>query len=276
MSSLSAKRAVPEPATGELIDSHCHLDMEPYRDAPARILAEASHCGVRQIISIGIDSASSSAAVHLAGQYPGVYATIGFHPHNAEEVDEKSLLQLAKLAQADKVVAYGEIGLDYAKKYAEPKVQQRAFSRQLELAIELNLPVVIHDRDAHADTARLIKAAGHLVKGGVMHCFSGDRAFAEEMIGLGFMLSIPGVVTFKNAAPLHDVVRAVSLEHFILETDGPFLAPVPYRGKANHPAYLIHTAQKVADLKDLSLEEVARQTTANSRRLFNLPTLHTV
>ncbi len=256
--------------TVQLIDSHCHLDMAPYHGELTQLLANACACGVHRVVSIGTDYESSVSAIALAGQHAGVFASIGFHPHEAAAVNEQSLTRLANLAKAPKVVAYGEIGLDYAKNYAEPKVQQRAFRQQLELAVQLDLPVIIHDRDAHADTAALIRQAGSLPKGGVMHCFSGDRAFAEEMIALGFMLSIPGVVTFKNATMLQEVVRAIDLAYFMLETDGPFLAPVPYRGKRNQPAYLVHTASKVAELKNIPLEEVARQTTANTCALFHI------
>ncbi len=255
----------------EFVDTHCHLDMEPYRGEVPRLLAEARSCGVVQVISIGIDYPSSVAALALAARHSGVYASIGFHPHEAGAVNDNSLAELAALAGVDKVVACGEIGLDYVKDYAEPEVQQRAFRRQLELAIELELPVIIHDREAHGDIARLVREAGRLPRGGVMHCFSGDRAFAEEMIGLGFLLSIPGIVTFKSATTLHEVVRAIDLSHLMLETDGPFLAPVPHRGKRNQPAYLLHTAQQVAHIKDMPLDEVARQTTANARALFHLP-----
>lgn len=254
----------------ELIDSHCHLDMGAYEGEVANLLADAHACGVTRIVSIGIDYQSSLAAVTLAKEHVGVFASIGFHPHEAAAVNESSLAKLAELASEAKVVAYGEIGLDYAKNYAEPKVQQRAFRRQLELATQLNLPVIIHDREAHADTATLIREAGPLPQGGVMHCFSGDRAFAEKMIALGFMLSIPGIITFKNAAMLREVVREIDLVHLMLETDGPFLAPVPYRGKRNQPAYLVYTAKKIAELKNISLEEVAQQTTNNACALFHL------
>jgi len=262
--------STPASCAVELIDSHCHLDMAPYRGEITQVLAHAAHCGVKKVVTVGINHASSLAAIEIAQQHRGVYATIGFHPHEANAVTDASLAALAKLANNDTVVAYGEIGLDYAKKYAEPKVQQRAFSRQLELAITLDLPVIIHDRDAHADTIALIKQAGTLPQGGVMHCYSGDRAFAEEMIALGFLLSIPGIVTFKNATLMHEVVRAIDLNHLMLESDGPFLAPNPYRGKRNQPAYLVHTAQKVAELKKTSIQEVARHTTANTQRLFRL------
>ena len=267
---LSLTPSVDGNCAVQLIDSHCHLDMAPYQDEVTKLLLDASACGVTQVVTIGIDYQSSVAAIALAEQHAGVFASIGFHPHEALAVNEQSLTRLADLAKTAKVVAYGEIGLDYAKNYAEPKVQQRAFLQQLELAIHLNLPVIIHDRDAHADTAALIRQAGPLPRGGVMHCFSGDTALAEEMISLGFMLSISGVVTFKNATMLHEVVQAIDLTYLMLETDAPFLAPVPYRGKRNQPAYLVHTAKKVAELKGFSLEEVARQTTANTCSLFHI------
>jgi TatD DNase family protein len=169
------------------------------------------------------------------------------------------------------VVGYGEIGLDYAKNYAPRKVQIQAFAEQLTMAQELALPVIIHDREAHSDVLSLIRAAGHFPRQGVMHCFSGDQEFAKAVLDLGFYLSIPGVATFANASILREVIRMVDLDALLLETDGPFLAPVPYRGKRNEPKYMLYTAQIVAELKNIPLEEVARVTTANAVRLFNLP-----
>ena len=258
-------------ADAELIDTHCHLDMEPFAaDLEAVIRAAAEH-GVRRIVTIGIDEASSLRAVALADRYPGVYATIGFHPHDAVGATGAALERLATLATEAKVVAYGEIGLDYVKQYAPPETQRRAFADQLSLARTLDLPVVIHDREAHADCLDLLRKAGPLPRGGVMHCFSGDSRLAREVIDLGLLVSIPGVVTFNNAADLREVVRATDLDHLLLETDGPFLAPVPRRGKRNEPKLLLYTAQVVADLKQVSLAEVARATTANAVRLFRLP-----
>ena len=258
-------------ADAELIDTHCHLDMEPFAaDLEAVIRAAAEH-GVRRIVTIGIDEASSLRAVALADRYPGVYATIGFHPHDAVGATGAALERLATLATEAKVVAYGEIGLDYVKQYAPPETQRRAFADQLSLARTLDLPVVIHDREAHADCLDLLRKAGPLPRGGVMHCFSGDSRLAREVIDLGLCVSIPGVVTFNNAADLREVVRSTSLDQLLLETDGPFLAPVPRRGKRNEPKLLLYTAQAVADLKQVSLAEVARATTANAVRLFRLP-----
>jgi len=258
-------------SSAELIDTHCHLDMEEYQADLETVIQAAAQHGIRRIITIGIDLASSCRAVSLAQQHAGVFATVGIHPHDADQANRETLKQLADLEKNARVVGYGEIGLDYAKKYAPAEVQRKAFAAQLQLAKTLDLPVVIHDRDAHQDVARLIRSAGPFPRGGVMHCFSGDRRLAEEMVDCGFFLSIPGIVTFANAATLHDVIRAIDLDHLLLETDGPFLAPVPYRGKRNEPKLMLYTAQMVASLKQVSLEEVARATTTNAVRLFHLP-----
>jgi len=259
------------PPPFELIDTHCHLDMEAYRSDLDAVIQTAAHHGVRRIITIGIDYPSSQRAVALADQYDNIFATIGVHPHDAAQATAQAFDQLAILARHRSVVGYGEIGLDYVKNYAPRDVQVKAFVQQLELARDLDLPVVIHDREAHDDTRNLLRSAGPLSRGGVMHCFSGDTQLAKEMIDLGLHISIPGVATFAKAQALHEVIRAVDLRHLLLETDGPFLAPVPYRGKRNEPKLLLYTAQMVADIKQLSLEAVAEATTANAVRLFQLP-----
>ncbi|MBW1750822.1 MAG: TatD family hydrolase, partial [Deltaproteobacteria bacterium] len=223
------------------------------------------------IITIGIDLSSSYRAVELADQYPGVYATVGIHPHSANDARDDVYRELKKLAARPKVVGYGEIGLDYAKQYAPKNIQLREFARQLDLAGELHLPVVIHDREAHEDSLKLLKERGPFPAGGVMHCFSGDVSFANQVLELGFYVSIPGIVTFKNAVELQQVVREVSLTRMLLETDGPFLAPAPWRGKTNRPDYLLYTAGKVAELKNIPVDEVARQTMLNTEKLFSLP-----
>jgi len=266
-----ATAPLPElSARVELIDTHCHLDMDAYENDLDEVIQSAAQHGIRRIITIGIDYPSSQEAVALAGRYPNIFATIGFHPHDAQQATPQSLQQLAGLASQRSVVGYGEIGLDYVKNYAPRDVQRRVFSEQLHLAKELNLPVVIHDREAHDDICALIRAAGPFPKGGVMHCFSGNLQLAQEMIDLGFFLSIPGVVTFTNAHLLHEVVRAIDLQHLLLETDGPYLAPMPFRGKRNEPKLMLYTAQKVAELKQISLDEVARITTANAVHIFQL------
>lgn len=255
----------------ECVDSHCHLDMEAYQPDLDAVIASAAQHGVGRIITIGIDAASSRRAVELAVRYPNVYATVGVHPHDAVQATYGVLAELAELAKHPSVVGYGEIGLDYAKQYAPRDVQRKAFVAQLHLAKELNLPVVIHDREAHEDVRDLLRSVGPFPTRGVMHCFSGDLELAREMIDSGFYLSIPGVVTFANAETLREVIRSVDLSCLLLETDGPFLAPVPYRGKRNEPKLMLYTAQMIADVKQTSIEDVARATTANAAQLFHLP-----
>lgn len=255
-----------------LIDSHCHLDMADYRDDLDIILERARQNRIRTIISIGIDEKSSRQAVALAQKYPMVKATVGIHPHDVTHIQPQTLNNLANLAETnrDLVVGYGEIGLDYVKNYAPPDLQRRYFRSQLILAKELGLPVIIHDREAHGDTLKILREEAPFEHGGVMHCFSGNLSLAQEILELGFYLSIPGVVTFKNAADLQETARLAPLNALLLETDGPFLAPVPRRGKRNEPALLLHTAQIVAELRGISINEVARQTSVNAMALFRL------
>ena len=264
------KRPAPPTLSSNstLVDSHCHLDMDAYQDTLHEIIDAAAKCGISRIISIGIDVSSSRKAVKLAELYPGVFATIGIHPHSADEAGESAYRDLKELATAPGVVGYGEIGLDYAKQYAPVDMQRRAFADQLDLAKDLQLPVVIHDREAHQDTLTLLHEKGPFPAGGVMHCFSGDVELARKVLDLGFYISIPGIVTFKNSAELQQVVREIPLQRLLLETDGPFLAPVPWRGKINKPEYLLYTAGKVAELKKISIDEVARQTADNTNQLF--------
>ncbi|WP_456387940.1 TatD family hydrolase [Desulfolithobacter sp.] len=253
------------------IDSHCHLDMAPYSDDLDQVLDQALQVGVRQIITIGIDHESSIKAVALAKRYTPLFATVGLHPHEAATASPEGYRQLEELAGDGRVVGYGEIGLDYAKNYAPRDIQLRVFRYQLDMAKNLRLPVIIHDRDAHDDTMRLLRQAAPFPAGGVMHCFSGDLTLANQVMELGFYISIPGIVTFKNGHSLQEVAARADQERIILETDGPFLAPMPFRGKRNQPGWLVYTAMQVARLRNTSLEEIARQTSANTRNLFNLP-----
>ncbi|WP_417914530.1 TatD family hydrolase [Candidatus Electronema sp. JM] len=251
-----------------LVDTHCHLDMPEYQADLDAVISTARQRGVGRIITIGIDLASSRRAVELAGQYADVYAAVGIHPHDAATADDEAFRQLRDLAAAPKVVGFGEIGLDYAKNYSAKEVQLPVFIHQLELAKELALPLIIHDRDAHEDCLRLLREKGSFPRGGVMHCFTGDRRLAEQVLELGFYLSIPGIITFPKAESLREVVRGLPLDRLLLETDGPFLAPVPFRGKCCRPEHLLHTAAAVAELKGVPLDELARQTTCNAEKLF--------
>lgn len=244
--------------------------MDAYQADFGAILAGAYKAGVINIITIGIDLESSEKAVKLATQHPGIYATVGIHPHSASDASVEGYNRLRQLASSPQVVGFGEIGLDYAKEYSPKEVQLQEFAAQLAIAKELDLPPVIHDRDAHEDTLHMLKEYAPFPQGGVLHCFSGDTGFAKEVIKLGFYISIPGIVTFKNAETLHKVVQETELEHMLVESDGPFLAPVPYRGKRNLPEYVVFTASKIAEIKNCSFTKVAEAATRNTRNLFHL------
>jgi TatD DNase family protein len=271
---MSKQQAKPPqlPPDSLLIDTHCHLDMDAYADDLEGVIRSASTCGVKGIITVGIDLESSKQAAAIARRFSGVRATVGIHPHHAAAAGTEPYAELANLAadKANKVVAYGEIGLDYARNYAPAEVQQQAFGAQLELAKKLGLPVIIHDRDAHDDILRLLHENGPYPAGGVMHCFSGDSIFARQVLALGFFISIPGIVTFAKSDMLQQVARDIPLTRMLLETDGPFLAPAPFRGRTNRPEYLLYTAQKIAELRSIPLAEVARQTSRNASDLFHL------
>ena len=254
-----------------LVDTHCHLDFEDLAAEQEGILARAKQVGVEQIITIGIDLPTSRRAIALAETNGMIYATIGIHPHNACALSSKDLQELLTLGRKSQVVAYGEIGLDFYRNYKSRPVQISCLQEQLNVARQLGLPVVIHDREAHEEVLQILLKQEAWEIGGAMHCFSGDWSFAKKCLDLGFYLSIAGPVTFAKAQILQDVARQCPLDRLLLETDAPFLAPVPKRGKRNEPAFLIHTAEKIASLRNLPFEEVARQTTSNARRLFKLP-----
>lgn len=254
----------------ELIDTHCHLDMTAYSDDLEKVLDRAFTNHIKKIVTIGIDLASSREAIAIARKYKRVSATIGVHPHDVDNLEKSDYLELEQIYNhhAKHIVGFGEIGLDYVKQYSAPDKQREHFKKQLDLAHALKLPVVVHNRDANDDTIKILREAKPLDYGGIMHCFSGDLAFAQKVLDLGMLISIPGIVTFKNAATLHAVVREVPLSSIVLETDGPFLAPHPFRGKRNEPSYLLFTAQQMAELRDIDMEQVCRQTTDNAENLF--------
>lgn len=260
------------PAGTNAIDTHCHLDMISSGKGIGEIVSRAAALGVSRIITIGIDLKSSKNAISIAQQYESVYATVGIHPHNVEELDDSSYDELEQLCRNKKVVAYGEVGLDFVKQYAPKRVQIEHYARQVVLAKKIELPLVIHDREAHDEIMHILQKEVPFASAGVMHCFSGDWQLATRVLDLGFLISIPGVVTFNKASTLQEVARKIPLDKLILETDAPFLTPDPYRGRTNIPEYVLYTAQKVADLRGISVEEVVRVTTENACRLFNLPT----
>ena len=256
-----------------LIDTHAHLDSRRFRSDRERVIERAATAGVKAIINVGASLASSQAAVALAEAYPQIYAAVGVHPHDAKTLTGDMLKELRALALHPKVVAIGEIGLDFFRDLSPRDKQRQAFKQQLALASEIGKPVIIHDRDAHSEIMAILRrwAEGSHKPAGVLHCFSGDSAMAQEAIELGFYISIAGPVTFKNARRLRELVRQLPLEKLLVETDCPYLTPHPHRGKKrNEPAYVKFVAQEVARVKGLSLEEVARVTSDNAQALFAL------
>ncbi len=253
-----------------LIDSHAHLDMDDFAADRDPVIKRAVQGGVARIVTIGIDLASSKKAIEIAKKYDFIYATVGYHPHNADEADPRDLEKLRALASEPKVVAWGEIGLDFFRRHSPPEKQVKAFERQLDIASEQGLPVIIHDRDAHTDLLRILKSRKRQYRG-VIHCFSGNYDLAMALIELGFCISFPGTVTYKNAVDTQAVATRIPLERLLVETDCPYLTPLPFRGKRNEPLYVKHTAEKIAQLRQLDFEELAQAISANTIRLFNLP-----
>ena len=252
-----------------LIDSHAHLQWASFDADREKVITRAREANVKNIVNIGYDLDGSEKAVELAEKYEGLYATVGIHPHNADRFNEKILETLRSISENPKVVAIGEIGLDYYRNLSSKDAQQKAFETQLILAQELKLPVVIHDRDAHAEVLKtLSKFKGKT--NGVMHCFSGSPEIAEQCIRMDYCVSFAGPVTFPNAYKLHETAKTIALDKILIETDCPWLAPQNMRGKRNEPAFLPFTAEKVANLRGISLDELAEATTKNAKQLFHL------
>jgi len=248
------------------IDVHTHIDMLE-QDAQA-VLTAAQAAGVEHMITIGTGRDDHPRIVEMVERLrPQVYGTLGFHPHDAKDFDPAGEKYMRDHLNDERIVAVGEIGLDYYYKKSEPEVQRPVFVRQMELAQEFGLPVEIHTRDAEDDTITILKQFEGRVNG-LMHCFTGTQRLADAALALGFNISISGVVTFKNAEDLRNTVKTVPLDRLHIETDAPFLTPVPFRGKKNEPAFMVHTARVVAELKGVSVDELARATTENARKLF--------
>lgn len=255
-----------------LIDTHLHLDFEQYDADRDAVLERATAAEVGFLLTIGIDATTCRNAIALAEQYPNVYAAVGLHPNSADEWNADFERDLRQWASHPKVVAIGEIGLDYYWKRVPKERQQAVFEAQLAIASESGLPVIIHDRDAHDDTMATLKA---WVQGGaaptppgVLHCFSGDMAMAQEALAAGFYLGVDGPLTYKKATDLQAMVAALPLDRLLIETDAPFLTPHPHRGKRNEPAYVRFVAEQLARLHNTTLDQVAAQTTTNVRTLF--------
>lgn len=261
-----------------LVDSHCHLDridLAPYEGDLSAAIAAAHERGIERMLCIGVERENADTVCEIARTYPGVYASVGVHPLDVKE-ELESVDSLIALADRPEVIAIGETGLDYhySRDSADGDnnrgAQHESFRTHLRAAAKLRKPVIVHSRDAREDTLTLIREAGDLEIGGVLHCFTESWEMARAALDLNYYISFSGIITFKNAAELRDVVKQVPLDRILVETDSPYLAPIPFRGKSNEPKYTREVAQCVADLKGLTLEEIAEITTANFDRLFRL------
>ena len=272
---ISSSSLIPPPSSLVFVDSHAHIDGEEYDADRDEVIERARAAGVRAILNVGTGDPHGGAlerAVDVAERYEGVYAAVGVHPHDARLFDDAAATRLSELVQkSPRVVAWGEIGLDYHYEHSPREVQRSVFARQLKLARDAALPVVIHSREADEDTVDVLRAewtgAG---RGGVMHCFGGGRKMAEAVLELGFMISFAGNVTFRKAEPLREMARLVPAERLLIETDCPYLTPVPFRGRRNEPAYVVETARFLAGLRGTTEAELGRVTTQNFARCFNL------
>ena len=251
-----------------LADAHAHLDEPQLRNQKEAVLSRAREAGVSLIVNVGIGQENSRRVVETAAHYAEVFATVGVHPHGAASLHQDDLKILAHLAAQPKVVAVGEIGLDFYRRRSPEKVQEHWFREQLALAHSLGKPVVIHTREATAATLKILQEGRRHVLGGVMHCFQGNLEEARAFLDLGFFLSFSGVLTFPKAEPLRQVARRLPLDRVLVETDCPYLAPQPWRGKVNEPAYVTATAATLAQLHSLSLEETAHLTWQNTLAAF--------
>jgi len=252
-----------------MTDSHCHLDFKQFDDQRDECVKEALHSGVHTIINIGTDISSSQRSIDLAEKYEAIYATVGVHPHDAKTLNDAAYDRLRTLAGQNKVCAIGEIGLDYYRDLSPRPIQKRALRRQLELAAEMQLPVVIHTRESFDDTFAIVSEYSERLPGGVFHCFPGDAVAASMVFDIGFIISVGGVITFKNST-MAKVAAEVPLEKIIIETDAPYLTPEPFRGKLNRPAYVVHVCRKLAELQGLKTEEVERITDRTCHKLFGI------
>ena len=247
-----------------LIDTHAHIYYSDYSERMDDLIQTAVDKGVEKIISIGVDLKSSEECINLAEKYKPVFATCGYHPHEAANTPKRYLYELEQFYLHPKVVAVGEIGLDYHYNFSDRKTQQKIYQEQLEMANSLEIPVVVHCRESDDDILSGIQKFNK--QSGVIHCFASDLDFANKILETGFYISFTGMITFVSE--LLEVVKEIPIDKMMVETDSPYLAPKPHRGKQNEPAFIIHVAEKIAEIKEISLEEVAKFTTENAFRLF--------
>lgn len=252
------------------IDTHMHLNAEQYEEDAKEVIDRALEAGVSKMVVVGFDTDTINKAMELAEQYPFIYAVIGWHPVDAIDCTEEDLDWIESLAAHPKVVGIGETGLDYHWDKSPKDVQQELFRKQIRLAQRVNLPIIIHNRDATADVVRILKEEEAELSGGIMHCYGGSVETAHDCIAMNFMISLGGPVTFKNAKMPKQVATEISLDHLLIETDSPYLAPHPHRGKRNEPALVTLVAEEIALLKGISIEEVAKRTTENALKIFRI------
>ena len=251
-----------------MIDTHCHLEMNAFEGDRDDVITRAREAGIEAFLSIGSDFEGNKGAVELAEKHDDIYAVVGMHPHDAKDFTKEVFDQIKIWSAHRKVVGIGEIGLDYHYDYSAREVQRDVFRQQLDYSRETGLPVVVHCRDASEDMLAILKDSG--VCQGVMHCFSGDNDMAERVLAMGFHISFAGQITFKKASRLREIAKTIPDERLLVETDAPFLAPEPLRGKRNEPAFIVHTARLLAELRGVSQEDIDRITTLNAKRLFQI------
>ncbi|MDE3840522.1 hydrolase TatD [Bacillus methanolicus] len=253
-----------------LFDTHAHLNADQFKDDLEEVIDRAKKEGVSNIVVVGFDRPTIKKAIELAEKYEFIYACVGWHPVDAIDMTEKDLLWLEELASHPKVVALGEMGLDYYWDKSPKEIQKEVFRKQIRLAKKVKLPIVIHNREATADIVEILKEEGAREVGGIMHCFIGSVEIARECMEMNFYISLAGPVTFKNAKMPKEVAEAIPLDRLLIETDCPYLTPHPFRGKRNEPAYVKLVAEQIAEIKGLTVEDVAKATTENAKKLFGI------
>jgi TatD DNase family protein len=258
-----------------LVDTHCHLADVKFRDDVEAVIARATDAGVVQMISVGAIGPieNDRLTVEIAERHQNIFAAVGVHPHDAKDCTPDRISQLRDLAASKKVVAIGESGLDFHYMHSPPDAQEASLRAHLALAGELDLPIVIHCRDAENRLVEIVRETGIPPRGGVIHCFTGDSNAARDFLALGFCISFSGIITFKNSAPIREAATIIPDDRVMVETDSPYLAPEPYRGKRNEPAYVTRTLEMLANLRRVDATTLGAQVIANASRVFRLPSL---
>ncbi len=254
----------------DFADSHAHLTFSDFSEDLDAVMERCSAADVGYVNTISTKLAEVKSLLEICKRFPNVYTTAGIHPHNAEEAEDPSVEAIVAESRSDKVVGIGETGLDFHYNFSNPERQEMVFRNHIRAAIAVNLPLIVHTREAEELTIKILDEEGAVNCGGVIHCFTGTQKLADWAVDSGFYVSFSGILTFKNAKDLHQVAIATPLDRILIETDSPYLAPIPYRGKRNEPSYVVKIAEKIAELKGISLEEVALATTENYKKLFRI------